>query len=344
MTTSKPGPKTLNGKKQSAKNSTVHGLRSDNLATPQQQENYDQFLVELIDFYKPVGPLEKLQLERIAICRAKLKALYDMERDKYASLHMRYESDTAKHINHFSYLSALTRGMLRELITFNHLLLPNGLDADLLTSIVNEINSFVDDVTSDDDLREYLPMLSSYLDQVDSNTSDLHVKLLAVGRQLEQVINRGESYSEYGALLLAKIKGPAKKEKEQTPEQIAHAKELDDYIKKSQERIRAQYGAKVKQKVVEFPDHRKVSEALDVYKVILKAYQDAYAYKDSVIEIINQGKKSLSLPIEDADLLMRYQTSWERRLSTLIGEFVQLQKMRVADETAKLMLEKSLKK
>jgi hypothetical protein len=36
--------------------------------------------------------------------------------------------------------------------------------------------------------------------------------------------------------------------------------------------------------------------------------------------------KSLVLPQTEADLLLRYQTTWERRLSTEVGEFIELRK------------------
>ena len=72
MAGNKRGPKTELGKQQSAKNSTTHGARSESITGPNEQAHFDTFLKELIDFYKPQGPLEKLQLERIATCTAKL--------------------------------------------------------------------------------------------------------------------------------------------------------------------------------------------------------------------------------------------------------------------------------
>lgn len=37
------------------------------------------FIIELTDFYQPQSPLEKLQIERIALARAKLTRLYETE-------------------------------------------------------------------------------------------------------------------------------------------------------------------------------------------------------------------------------------------------------------------------
>lgn len=47
---------------------------------------------------------------------------------------------------------------------------------------------------------------------------------------------------------------------------------------------------------------------------------------------------TVSLPIEEADLLMRYQTAWERRLSTSMGEFMRMQEMRIERESAQALL------
>lgn len=342
MATTKRGPKTLDGKTKAAKNSTKHGLRSENLSSTKQIVDQSNFLQKLIEHYKPVGPLEEMQLERIATCRIKLISLYDLEQAKMDLLIEKNRADLQKHIAELSYLSPLERGMLYELLKFKILMLPMDLNVDLLKKIVQEADQFTGDIFSDDDLKEYFPTLVTYLDESDPSSSELHIKMMAVTNQLQKIVDRGESYLVISRLIADKILMKSKKkEKELSPEEIAHAKAFDDFIEKSSERRRAEYGGQAKKKVeIEFPSQKKISEALNVFKTLLDAYQGALINEKTIQERIKMKELTVSLPIEEADLLMRYQTSWERRLSTLVGEFIQMQKMRVSSEINQDLLAK----
>ena len=121
MAGTKRGPKTELGKRQSAKNSTTHGARSESITGPNEQAHFDTFLKELIDFYKPQGPLEKLQLERIATCKAKLKSLYELEQAKLRLLIDKHQADTNKYISDYPGLDPLVRGMMKELFLLEKL-------------------------------------------------------------------------------------------------------------------------------------------------------------------------------------------------------------------------------
>jgi hypothetical protein len=76
------GPKTAKGKRASSKNALVHGATSNAAVSPEQMLAVEQYVQELTDFYKPESPLEKLQIQRIALCNAKLDALYQLEQVK----------------------------------------------------------------------------------------------------------------------------------------------------------------------------------------------------------------------------------------------------------------------
>lgn len=73
------GPKTIEGKSRSSKNATFHGLTSMVPSNSNEKALVDSYSKELIEYYKPESPLEQLQIQRIATCRAKLAYLYDLE-------------------------------------------------------------------------------------------------------------------------------------------------------------------------------------------------------------------------------------------------------------------------
>ena len=56
-------------------------------------EAYSQ---ELIDFYEPKSSLEHLQIQRIAICRAKLSYLYELEKVKLSLASKELENQPEK--------------------------------------------------------------------------------------------------------------------------------------------------------------------------------------------------------------------------------------------------------
>lgn len=72
------GPKSAAGKAKSSMNALSHGLTSTRVM-PDEVQMVEEFAKELTDFYKPESPLEVLQIQRIAFCRAKLARLIDIE-------------------------------------------------------------------------------------------------------------------------------------------------------------------------------------------------------------------------------------------------------------------------
>ena len=72
---------------------------------------------------------------------------------------------------------------------------------------------------------------------------------------------------------------------------------------------------------------------MDVIKEYLGEFLDLYESYQKTQEIVGQYQaikdlmlQALSLPVEESDLLMRYQTTLERRLSSAIGELLALQR------------------
>jgi len=65
-----------------------------------------------------------------------------------------------------------------------------------------------------------------------------------------------------------------------------------------------------------------LKQFLDLHKSYQKAQGIAVQYQ----EIKDLMLRALSLPVAESDLLMRYQTTLERRLSSAIGELLALQR------------------
>jgi hypothetical protein len=76
---SRGGPKTARGKQVSSKNSLIHGATSNNVVSANQKALVERYEYELTAYYKPESPLEKLRIQRIALCKTKLDALYELE-------------------------------------------------------------------------------------------------------------------------------------------------------------------------------------------------------------------------------------------------------------------------
>ncbi len=72
-------PKTARVKQVSSHNSLVHGATSNNVVNPDQKALVERYEPELAAYYKPESPLEKLQIQHIALCKAKLDELYELE-------------------------------------------------------------------------------------------------------------------------------------------------------------------------------------------------------------------------------------------------------------------------
>ena len=327
MASAKRGPNTPSGKEKSSKNAVSHGLRSTQIVTPNEVVVYDNFLNELIDFYKPEGPIERLQLERIATCKAKLKSLYDLEQAKQELLLQEHDASSIKYIDKMTHLDPLVRGMLKESLMLKELVLPCDLSAELLAEIVSEIDKFNGELSSDKDVKKHLPVLAAYLDAIKSDATELHVRLMAVYEKLKRAIEDGEDYSEGLKALVSNQSQDS--HSRATPEALALERELDQYQEQARKRRGDKFTVQINMGLGKFPDQAKLKLVFESFRTILRAYQSSHQVIGEVQSSLALHKRTLTLPLDEADLLMRYQTSWERRLSTLNGKFMQLQRLRM---------------
>lgn len=150
---------------------------------------------------------------------------------------------------------------------------------------------------------------------------------MAVGEQLQSAIDSGGNYLEgvksFWPDRFKKVKA------ELTAEELAIDRELGEYQEQARQRGGQKYKLDIHFSEKVFPDKKKLTVIFNAFRTIQSAYLLTYKYSEAVRLKIELHKRALSLPIEEADLLMRYQTAWERRLSTLIGEFMQLQRVRL---------------
>jgi hypothetical protein len=322
----KTGPKSIRGKINSSGNSTDHGLRSNKLTTVDQEESYQQYLKELIDYYRPQGPIERLELERITICKVKLESLYELERAKTKLLLSQFKIDEQKEISSLKTLKPLVMGMLKELFLFKKIALPCNFKYDELSAIVNEVISFNGDIESDDDLRDFFPRLSSFLEQYEPSER-LHKNLTAVFEKFDNAIKSGADY----AITAEAYNKSLKTDNHASPDEVKAdpaMDELDEYIAMRNAERNKNFRVKINPNILSFPSKSEISKGFNCFNLILSAYHEALFREEIIRSHLALKKAALSLPQEESDLLMRYQTSWERRLSTAIGELMELIKMR----------------
>ena len=328
------GPKTVLGRVRSSKNATSHGLTSLAPSNPNEKALVDSYAQELTDYYKPESPLEQLQIRRIAMCRAKLAYLYDLEQVKLALAAKELESQPEKILEKIPGATGLAMGMAKEFITSGEIHLPCRLDLPLLETICEEIHQMHGVIENKHQFARALPCLTKYLNSYPvvglNNTSQWMEKLAAISKDLKMADEMGERH-------LGRLEEVARgyllgKEYEVFLEKQAAKPEMDE-LERYQEERRIARGQKPK--IVESPPKVDPDAITDMgaIKKYLGEFLDLYQSYQKTQEIVSQYQeikdlmlRALSLPVAESDLLMRYQTTLERRLSLAIGELLALQR------------------
>lgn len=193
------GPKTLQGKARSSKNATSHGLTSVAPSNSNEKALVDSYSKELIEYYKPESPLEQLQIRRIAMCRAKLAYLYDLEQVKLALAVKELESQPEKILEKIPGATGLALGMAKEFITSGEIHLPCRLDPALLEAICDEIKQMSGVIENKHQFARALPKLTKYLNSYPvvglNNTNQWMEKLAAISKELKMTDERGDMYA-----------------------------------------------------------------------------------------------------------------------------------------------------
>lgn len=306
------GPKTKTGKAIAARNATSHGLTAKHVLTDEVQM-VDDFVKELSDYYKPQSPLEVLQIQRIAFCRAKLAKLMDIEiagREIFRrEIEFKPELVFAKlehysaHLKHLAGLELEGQSVLKLL----------GLDKTTLQSIEREIKEFSGGVDSGDDLPKGFPKLCRFLHKakfVDELVSDMEwdQRLMVFAEKIRILTNKYDHKhskvkpGSYEAALL----------------QMDKENQLIEAVKRKQSR-QFQTGTGNYLQVIQ--------SDLNVISDLARSFAQVKTVLNSYEEMKSWMLRSVDLSAHESERMMRYQAMLEKRLSTAIGELLALQKI-----------------
>jgi hypothetical protein len=328
------GPKSALGKAKSSLNSLKHGIASSLATSVNEQSLIDSYAKELEDFYDPQSPLEKLQIQRIAICRAKLAKLYEVESARLEIRSNKLEHSTESIFKELQYVEGVVKGMVHEMALYGQLILPLRLTSAVLEKIAQEVHAL--EVKSEiKDPWRLLPSLSHFLDGIISfNTNEpLVSRLDLVSSYISKVLSQGDLYHEHLKLMLGSNDNFSLEEEDVVEEED----ELDILIKQSQEKYRQkQRGhqklsvapAVVTEEKLQNPTSVDILERCKVFVDLYRYNQEAKRAFEQFLQTKSLMLKSVTLPSNESDLLMRYQTTLERRLSSAIGELLALQRQR----------------
>lgn len=315
----KGGPSTAAGKAKSSQNSLKNGLTTMNITSSEEKRMVEDYVAELMSYYQPESPLEKLQIQRIAICRAKLARLYEVEQVRLELTQKNLENNPEKIFQEMGVGKGLLRAMALEGLRREVITLPCDLSIDDLESIAYEVDHFHGALKSEKDLEDYFPHLVQFLMQYSAKglnkDSSLLEKFEVVVRRIHKTMRNDIYFGLIGQVFEDHLQSTEKSSKTEPQDVIDLMKELDPaYV--------------APEPVQSHIDLRQLQSLLPLFVCLKGALKDAY----DLIERFNATKSLLAqstlLPQGEADLLMRYQTTLERRLSSSVGELLELQKRR----------------
>ena len=315
------GPKTAAGKAKSSINAIKFGVSTYRSVDDEERELISRLTKELLDFYQPQSPLEIMQLERIALCRAKLARLYEVERTRLQLARQTIDASPKKLLEQLGFQSDLSQKLALEQIEYQSMSLPLQLTLETLKAIINEVQHYAPKAISEKEFKRYLPSLYQYLNQhqfpgIDEENSILN-KLQLVLQKLKKIVESENPMIGKMAHLLELIL-----------DKNHQARAEDNTVRELMLQIQPDYKEPD-------PKARSNSTEIDVHEILtnfnlFSELLTAYRRAEKIVVHYEKSKalivKSLVLPQTEADLLLRYQTTWERRLSTEVGEFIQLRK------------------
>jgi hypothetical protein len=281
------GPKTQQGKKISSQNSIVHGATSNNAVSDEQKALVEGYVQELQTHYQPSSPLEILQIQRIALCKVKLDALYELEQVKLqiATEDLKRDSNLVMQKVHSE--KDLTQDFALRLSNGSKLDLPMELTPELLSVFSSEIRALGGELQAEDDFNRALPSLSQHIHEIATRLGAAPTEVL---------LRLGSSING-----LLKAKSTLYYEIQQY---------LDSLKKSRQEEAEEANPSKGgKQEVDEDRDVAKLNEVLkvlvDLDSIVTKASQVAEDYSRMRVLML----RSVTLGGEESDRLLRYQTT-----------------------------------
>jgi hypothetical protein len=313
------GPKSAQGKAKSSQNAVSHGLTSPRVM-PDEVEMVESFTQELTAYYKPESPLEVLQIQRIALCRAKLAKLIDIEVAGREIARRQIDLQPEMVMQRLTQYPEKLRSLALASIMGESALLALGLDEDTLSAIVQEINHFAGILEGESDLVTRFPKLCAYLsgiqpvaDQIEDMGVDQALMIFA--ERIRNLARNEEPASHANG-----HKGPREIRFEQMMAQLHRSMKIDEMATRKTLRNKMP-GLAGYQKAVE-PDLREITDLASVLNKVPAVVQSFHEMKGWMM-------RAADLQSEEADRMMKYQTMLERRLSSAIGELLELRKYRI---------------
>jgi hypothetical protein len=325
----KGGPSSPQGKAKVSQNAIKHGLSTMNPTGPDEQLLVAQFSQELLDFYQPNNPLAKLQIERIAVCRAKLTRLYEVERVRLQLAYAELKNQPEKVVEKLVGIKGVSKGMLMELVRHGQVSLPCGLTPVLLSRICKEIDLFHGQVKGEEHFYQIFPVLSNHVKVYRarglSEEANIFEKLSAMSARITQVFKQGDQYDELHRPFIEKMI------------ELMHPPKIEEELDPEMQEILEQSRAHQRKKNIDVPLEKELVEkripSPSVLKKELHLFLELSRFHERALEALEQYEvvkvmllQSVTLAPSESDVLMRYQTTLERRLSGAMGELLALEK------------------
>lgn len=292
-------------------NAVSHGLTSTRVM-PDEVQMVEEFTRDLTEYYKPESPLEVLQIQRIAFCRAKLAKLIDIELAGREMARREIELNPEMVMARLTQYSSSLKAMALEVIAGAQPLRKFGLDEPTLTAIVQEVEGFAGVLEGEEDLPAAFPRLCAFLegmvwaqDQIEGMSMDQRLMVFAqkIRNLREKTKESDRPETGIDALLL----------------QVGRSAQIEEMANRKV----------LRQKM---PGNNGFHQAVDRDLQEIKALATGLAALPSVVRSFEEMKswmlRSMDMNAEDAERMMKYQTMLERRLSTAIGELLELRKHR----------------
>jgi hypothetical protein len=311
---SQTGPKSDAGKKKSSTNSLQHGVSAMLNQSHTTYAIVQSYEAELLAHYPTEHPLVKLQIQRIAMTRAKLTQLYELEQAKMALLYKKFEENPKQVMESIKDADEFVSNITLNYLDKGKYEFPFDLQPIQIKQLATEAASLKKPVLTSDDLELCLPKLYRWLTTLnigwlqgieqDFDSLDL-LKFCSEDFRLMFELNSPNHVNFIARIMRLENQNQVSKE----PKEV-WSKELRDFVVVSHEENPMKKPV-TPEEIKKFLNYFiQFDEALDQVENLLERFK----LQSEMV------RSTLALPPEESDRLSRYQTTLERRLSTQIGE------------------------
>lgn len=304
------GPKSLAGKAKASKNSATHGLTASTPHGALEISSVKNYVDELVGYYKPQSPLEMLQIERIALCRSKLTRLYEVEQASLELVTNDVAENSMRILERMHGFSGWSKGIAAQLIEGREDVFPLGLTTKTLKAINDELAQSTVEVKTENALIREFPCLIRFLKMLWKTHGNAEFS--------------ADRCLSWAAKNIVPIEYRAKKDVNE-PLPPYEAMLMGVLIDTQAQDIPA---TSTRPKDSSLGFHLSVREDLMRFQSLWKAFEAATELVEKYQATRVLMLKSVTIPADESDRLMRYQTALERRLSSAIGELLAIQNRR----------------